>query len=282
MHRSLPPLESLKVFEACARLGNFTRAADELGITPAAVSLRVRTLEHLLGIALFHRNGPRVTLTHAGVTLGAKAHEAITLLHRAVDDCRGTPAGIRLTCTPSFATRWLIPRLGRYERLPAATPIVLDVSEELRTSGAFDIAIRSGTGPWPGYSSIALMPVSGTPMMSPQLASHLPDRSIAAMLALPLLPDPRWANWLATAACHDPQPTFASTTYPTQDLVAHAAKKGLGVGLLSPVLFADEVDAGSLIAPFAHVVEGPEHYWILWPRHQTAPSFVDWLAREFQ
>ncbi|HKZ73216.1 MAG TPA: LysR family transcriptional regulator, partial [Steroidobacteraceae bacterium] len=106
MSRRLPPLESLRFFEACARHSSFTRAATELGITPAAVSLRIRDLESDVGVRLFHRSGPKIELTGAGAALAGRMTEAMRQIRAAVEDCRGGADALRVTVAPTFATRW--------------------------------------------------------------------------------------------------------------------------------------------------------------------------------
>ncbi|MEO6689741.1 MAG: LysR family transcriptional regulator [Dokdonella sp.] len=277
MPKPLPPLDALRIFEAAARHLNFTRAGVELCITPTAVSLRVSSLEAFLGVTLFERKGPRITLTDEGDALRGKMSNAMAIIRYAVDGCRSKPDAIRLTCTPTVATRWLVPRLEKYNALATAVPIVLDVSGELRSLDAFDVAIRSGTGPWPGLESMTIMPLQGTPMLAPELAMRI-NHDMDALLKLPLIPDERWARWLSETGRGEARPTFVSTTYPTQDLAAQAAKAGVGVALLSPALFSDEIVAESLVAPFSHVVEGPEAYWLLWRSGGQSNSFVEWLA----
>ncbi|MBA3678411.1 MAG: LysR family transcriptional regulator [Sphingosinicella sp.] len=276
MPKPLPPLDALRIFEACARHGNFTRASEELSITPTAVSLRIRSLEEFLNGTLFQRRGPRIALTDAGTELGEQMSKAMAIIRDAVDGCRHRSNAIRLTCSPTLAARWLLPRLDRYNLLPDAAPIILDASSEVRGLGLFDVAIRSGTGPWPGLESTRLMPLQGTPMLTPELASRV-GNDIDALLRLPLIPDERWARWLADMNRGDARPTFVSTTYPTQDMAGQAARVGAGVALLSPLLFSEEIKSGLLLAPFDHLVDGPDAYWLLWPGSGQAPIFVEWL-----
>jgi LysR family glycine cleavage system transcriptional activator len=156
MPKRLPALDSLRFLEAGARHANFTRAAAELGVTPAAVSLRIRDLEAELGVVLFRRSGPTVTPTEAGSVLAARVAQALGLLRAAVEDCRGAAEPLRVTAVPTFAMRWLTPRLAANHALPDAVPIRLDVSAELRPADGFDIAIRTGPGDWPGFEATAL------------------------------------------------------------------------------------------------------------------------------
>jgi LysR family glycine cleavage system transcriptional activator len=106
MRRRLPPLDSLRVLSACVQHENFSRAAAELGISPAAVSQRVRALEAELGVRLFSRHGPRLTATARARALGQRVAQALVLMRAAVEDCRSVRAPLRVTCAPTFAARW--------------------------------------------------------------------------------------------------------------------------------------------------------------------------------
>ncbi len=282
MARPLPPLESLRVLAACVRHRSFSRAAKDLGLTPAAVSLRMRDLEAQLGVTLFYRHGPRLTVSDAAAKLAEQIDAAMSLIHSAIDRCRSTQPALRVTCAPTFASRWLVPRLEEYHASPGAQPIALDATAELLPPAQFDVAIRSGTGPWPGLAAVELLREQGTPMMSPALLGADRSVSLARLLELPLIVDPRWTEWFARAGLPNATPRFAATRFPTYELEALAAVRGVGVALLSPVLFGELCEQGALIAPFDTVVEGPNSYWALWPADSPASHFVQWLRRQFE
>src|SRR5262245_20574346 len=113
MPDALPPLDSLHVLAACVRHGSFSRAARELCLTPSAVSLRIRTLEAQLGVALFERSGPRLTVTEHGRALAGTVDDAVAALRSALDRARGVRRALRVTCAPAFALRWLAPRVAQ-------------------------------------------------------------------------------------------------------------------------------------------------------------------------
>jgi LysR family glycine cleavage system transcriptional activator len=140
----------------------------ELGITPTAVSQRMRALEAQIGVALFQRHGPRLITTDRASALGQSISEALAIMRGAVDDCRRIKHPLRVTCAPTFAARWLVPRLADYQSLPGASPIALDATQSISPQAAFDVAIRSGRGRWPGYESVRLLSDYGTPMFSPK------------------------------------------------------------------------------------------------------------------
>jgi LysR family glycine cleavage system transcriptional activator len=280
MGRTLPPLESLRVLAASVRHGSFSGAARELGLTPAAVSVRMRDLEDQLGVSLFYRHGPRLTVSAEGALLAEKVELAVSLIRSAIDALRSLQPALRVTCAPTFASRWLIPRLAEYQSLAKSQPIRLDASATILPAGEFDVAIRSGRGPWSGYSAVELMREQGTPMLSPSLAGGR-ELTLDRLLELPLIADRRWAEWFARAGRPDAEARFAATRFPTYELEAQAAVQGIGVALLSPMLFGELCRSGALVAPFETVVDGPDSYWLLWASGSPAPHFVDWLTGQF-
>ena len=279
----LPALESLRYLEACVRYASFSKAADALGVTPAAVSLRIRNLEADLGKKLFHRSGPKIVPTQAGAALAAGVADAIRSMRVAVDECRETPDPLRVTAVPSFATRWLAPRLPKFHALADAAPIDLDVSSELRSAGSVDVAVRTGLGDWAGFEATRLMAVEVTPMLSPRLASAVHLTCPADLARLPLLPHDQWANWFRETGSTTSKLQFYADDYPTHELDAMAAVESAGVALLSPTLFASLLSEGRLVQPFSHVIRGPTSHYILLPVSQAraaARRFRDWLCEE--
>jgi LysR family glycine cleavage system transcriptional activator len=281
MRNNLPSLESLRVLAACVRHGNFSRAAEELGITPTAVSQRMRALEAELGVTLFRRHGPRLTTTDRARALGQRLEQALALMRVAVADCRRLRQPLRVTCAPTFAARWLVPRLAAYQALPGSSAIAMDASQGLSPPGFFDVAIRSGIGPWAGCESVQLMCEQGTPMLSPKWVPRGTRLTARKLLRIPLIPDPRWAQWFALAGVPRAKPTFVAARFPNYELEAQAALQGVGAALLSPVLFEQFTAQGALVAPFAHAVEGPNSYWLLWTQESAGSHFVAWMKSQF-
>src|ERR1700679_1988531 len=265
MPKTTPPLESLRVLATCVRLGSFSRAAAELGITPTAVSQRMRALEAQIGVILFRRHGPKVTATDRARALGQSVNEALNLVHAAIDDCRRIKHPLRITCAPTFAARWLVPRLVSYQSLPGASAIALDATQSLSPEGSFDVAIRSGRGPWPGYDSVRLLSEDGTPMLSPKWApgGRMTGKKV---LRVPLIPDSRWAEWFKLAGVPNAKPKFVAARFPNYELEAQAAVQGIGAALLSPDLFTQFIAQRNLVAPFSFKVKGPTSYWMLWTK----------------
>jgi LysR family glycine cleavage system transcriptional activator len=278
-----PALESLRFLEACVRHGNFTRAAAELGVTPAAVSLRIRDLEADLGMSFFRRSGPRLAPTEAGRELARRVAEALRLVRAAVDECVAASRPLRVTAVPTFALRWLAPRLARYRAIRDAAPIELDVSIELRTLEAFDVAIRTGTGGWPELDATPLMPVEATPMLSPVLAAAGALDSPADLGLRQLLPHDDWPRWFREAGADISELIYSPDDYFLHELQATAAADSAGVALLSPVFFASMIEEGKLLQPFAHTIKGPKWHYLLLKVGEKRPAvlgFRDWLKKE--
>jgi LysR family glycine cleavage system transcriptional activator len=276
----MPSLESLRVLAVCVRHGNFSRAAEELCVTPTAVSQRIRALEEEIGVKLFRRHGPALFTTDRAKALGQRLEHAFSLVENAVDDCRRVRHPLRVTCAPTFAARWLVPRLAHYQGLAGADAITLDASQSLSASGSFDVAIRSGPGPWPEYGAVRLLSDRRTPMLSPK---RLPRGVLTPrkLLQLPLIPDPQWPAWFELAGLADARPRFAATRFPNYELEAQAAARGIGVALLSPLLFAELIAQGTLVAPFPWAIDGPNSYWLLTTKGAAESHFAKWLRSQF-
>jgi LysR family transcriptional regulator, glycine cleavage system transcriptional activator len=282
MGNALPPLDSLRILAVCVRHGNFSRAAAELGITPTAVSQRIRALEAQIGIELFSRNGPRLVPTGRAKALGEKLEHALSLMRAAVDDCRRVSHPLRVTCAPTFAARWLVPRLATYQSLPGADAITLNADQNILPACDFDVAIRSGAGPWPGYEAVKLLTEQGTPMLSPKWLAAGAALTVKSLLEVPLIPDPRWPEWFKLAGLPNAKPKFVATRFPNYELEAQAAVRGSGAALLSPVLFADLQAQGALVVPFPYIVEGPSSYWLLGATESLDSHFGLWIRSQFE
>lgn len=277
----MPPLDSLRVLAVCVRHESFSRAAAELGITPTAVSQRMRALEVYIGKDLFRRRGPSLTATDHAKKLGQEVEHALSLMRVAVDDCRGAKDALRVTCAPTFAARWLLPRLANYHALPVADAITLDTAQTISASGTFDVAIRSGAGPWDSYGSSRLMSDLVTPMLSPRWKSEGENMTVNALLEIPLIPDFRWQKWFELAGMPNAMPNFVKTRFPNYELEVEAAVRGIGAALLPRFLYEEAEVQGKLIAPFPWTVEGPASYWLLWTRKASESHFVRWMKSQF-
>src|SRR6185295_8460407 len=210
----------LRILEVCVSVGSFAGAADRLALTPAAVSLRIRTLEAELGQPLFNRVGRRVEPTPAAVTLAAEVRRGLDSINDAVDAFQSAATSLRVTAPPTFASRWLAPRLPDY-RAAGGAAIELDISSDVRDPFAFDVAIRTGRGGWDQLDEYPLMPVDVTPMLAPAL---LGSKTLAApedLAQFDLLPHRDWTKWFARA--ERPMPSglrFAAVDYSIFELIA--------------------------------------------------------------
>lgn len=267
----------------CVGMGSFAAAADRLALTPAAVSLRIRTLETELGQPLFNRIGRRVIPTPAAVLLASRVRQALEGINAALDEFHATMAPIRITAPPTFASRWLVPRLSSF-RAPKGETIELDIASDVRDPATFDVAIRTGRGGWDGFDEFPLAPVDVTPMIAPGLLGSRILAEPEDLKGFDLLPHPDWSKWFAAAKC--PMPgnlRFVGIDYSVFELIAKAAVAGRGVALLSPRIFRPLLDSGQLIAPLAEVMEGPDRYFALIRKNdqRTAPrAFCAWICEQ--
>ncbi|MDQ8028059.1 MAG: LysR substrate-binding domain-containing protein [Brevundimonas sp.] len=279
------PLASIRVFEAAARLKSFTRAAEELGMTQAAVSWQIKALEGRLGQSLFRRLPREVQPTEAGERLSSAATEAVTLLRRAISDLTEADEHIlSITTLATLASQWLAPHLGAFQlanpglavRLDT-NPAVLDLSRE-----GFDVGIRSGHGDWPGLESQLFMPSLFTPLCSPAMAERLNLREPCDLLEAPRIGmEKEWADWFAAAGLSEGRRPSIRLTADYQVLEVAAALGDQGVALGSPILFAREIRAGLLVRPFAQTVSFHSGYYLVWPegrrRSPKIRRFREWL-----
>jgi len=208
--RRLPPLNALRAFETAARHLNFSRAADELSVTPGAVSQQIQNLEDYVGASLFRRTPRGLLLTDAAQTALPALREAFDRLAEAAALLTAAVDGRRLTVTaaPSFAAKWLVPRLGRFEAAHPQVDVWLSADMDLVDFGAgeVDVAIRYGAGPYPGLEAIRLMKETVAPVISPELMAANPLNQPADLARHVLLHDgspdaddscPDWQMWLA-------------------------------------------------------------------------------------
>lgn len=271
-----PSLESLRVLGECVRAGSFAAAAETLFLTPSAVSLRIRTLEEELGKALFVRRGPRITPTKDATALAARVDRAVDEIDLALSAFHHARPIIRITAPPTFASRWLAPRIELYQDDNPAIAIDLDVSTDLRSREGFDIAVRTGRGPWPGWKAHPLFPVDLTPMHAADFTPPL--RSVPDLTNCILLPHPDWARWLAEAGAQDLGFRYSNIEYPSHGLNAESALAGKGVALLPRRLFKSMLDTGRLIAPFDHVLTETDWHFALLHEGETRPELIAFLA----
>ena len=280
------PLSAIRVFEAAARLKSFTRAAAELNITQAAVSWQVKALEQRLAQPLFRRLPREVVLTPSGERLARAAGEAVTVLRAALSDLTDTGEGVlAITTLQSLAIVWLAPRLGAFQLAHPQIAVRLEVSDRLvdLTREDMDVAIRSGSGDWPGLASHHLFAAEGAPLCTPRMLRELEIREPRDLLRAPLIGlAGEWDAWFAAAGVE--APSIEGTprlTADAQSLEVASALAGHGVALGSPILFGADIAAGRLVRPFAPAISFGAGYWLVYPadrrRAAKITAFRDWL-----
>lgn len=280
------PLASIRVFEAAARLKSFTRAAEELGMTQAAVSWQIKALEGRLGQTLFRRLPREVAPTEGGERLSRAATEAMVLLRRAISDLtEADEAVLSITTLATLATQWLAPRLGAFQVANPDLAVRLDTAPHLvdLVRENFDVGLRSGSGEWPGLESVRLMPSLFTPLCSPAMAERLALKTPADLVDAPRIGlEKEWAAWFAAAGVASSARPASRLTADYQALEVAAALGDQGVALASPILFAREISRGLLVQPFPDMVELSAGYWLVWPhdrrRSRKIVRFRDWVV----
>lgn len=297
MARYIPPLNPLRAFEAAARHLSFTRAADELCVTPSAVSHQVKTLEAHLGMALFVREAKSLVLTAAGRTYLPAVQKAFHILMDATHQLRGQmDSTLRVDIPPTFAAKWLIPRMDRFVK--AYPEIDVHVSTEsgdvdfLRDD--FDLAIRYGRGNYAGLHSEVCLEVEVFPVCSPVLMEGAHPLCAPSDLQYHTLlhdgstyadgSNPHWSAWLERAGVLDVVDASRGPSFTPSHLVINAALGGLGVALAKNSWVDDDLRTGRLLRPFDISLPVDSAYYMVFPeRHANdvrIATFVDWMRSE--
>ncbi len=295
----LPPLHALRAFEAAARHLSFSRAAEELGVSPAAISQQIQQIEEFAGQPLFKRLTRRVELTDAGSAATPLVREAMSLFGEAARLMRLPLRNRRVSVSvaPSFAAKWLVPRLERFnERHPEVEVWVLaDMALTDFAIADVDLAIRYGPGGYADVHAERLLGEAVTAVCAPSLMEGAGGLQAPRDLErFSLLHDesadndpscPTWPMWLAARGL-DTIDGKRGVRLNQSSLVIEAALAGKGVALAKHQLAAADVRAGRLVAPFAGETQQPLHfaYWLIWRRGRTMSpglkAFMDWLRDE--
>jgi LysR family glycine cleavage system transcriptional activator len=297
MIRHLPPLNALRAFEAAARHLSLTRAAEELHVTPAAVSHQVKGLEAYLGVKLFRRANRALLLTDAGQACLPGLREGFDRLAQAMEAVRDHDQSGPFTVSvpPSFGAKWLVTRLDRFRQKHPGYDVRLDASMrlvDLMREGV-DIAVRYGAGNYPGMRVDRLMDEVAIPVCSPRLIEgHEPLRVPADLCRHTLLHHaasfqddsyPDWRMWLQAAGVEGCDlsrgPTFSMAS-----MAVEAAIGGQGVALVGNVLVEDDIAAGRLVRAFELSVPVLFAYYIVSPlltaERPRVVAFREWLLEE--
>ena len=287
--RFLPSIRLLLALDAVARHGSVTAAAQELSLTQSTVSRLILALEEQLGTELFTRAQRRMIPTAAALSYQRDIARALDMVARASMAVVANPEGgsLSLAVLPTFATRWLGPRLGQF--LSAHPGVSVNLSTRIGrvdfASEAFDAAIYFGEPDWPGVAHLRLFNETVTACLSPELAAAHPIHSVADLLRLPMLhlesrPNV-WADWLAAQG--HAQAGREGMLMDQFSMMIQAAISGLGVALLPDYLARTEISEGRLVPVLAQSVPVGGGYGLAGPReregHSPLRALRDWLAR---
>lgn len=292
--RDLPPLNALHTFEVAARHLSFQQAAEELDVTPTAISHQIKVLEDYLRLPLFRRRPRPLALTEAGQLLYPAVHESLDVMAKAIAQLKRVPEFIDLTVsvTPVFAAKWLVPRLSDFQRTYPDIDLRLQTSNDVADLRAqtVDLAIRYGRGTYPGLTVRQLMSDVFVPVCSPHLLDReRPLQEPRDLVHYPLLhfewihygtAAPSWKNWFTQAGINMIDPNRGAK-FNEESLAIQAAVAGQGVALCSSIHVADDLASGFLVRPLADVLEGFNYsavYLENHPKEHLILQFLAWLV----
>ncbi|MFN7856379.1 MAG: LysR substrate-binding domain-containing protein [Acidovorax sp.] len=303
MRRNIPSIQALACFEVAARHESYTRAAQELFLTQSAVSRQIQALEEFLGVQLFRRTRHGVVLTPAGSHYGRQVARWLQGLERDTLDVmahQGAGGTLSLAAVPTFATRWLIPRLPDLAREHPDIVVHIDTQTRpfLFADTPFDAALYAGTAEqvahWPGVHAQRLMHEDVVPVCSPGLLESAAPRGRGrahqplppqALAALPLLQQSTrpygWRQWFEAMQVDAPH-ALDGPRYELFSMLAAAATHGMGVALIPPLLIESELASGELVVACARALRGERAYYLISPAQNPPPvlaTFSQWLQR---
>lgn len=293
--RPNPPLIAARSFEAAARLGSFLKAADELNVTPTAISHQVKKLEQYLGHALFVRLNRAVELTAEGAALAVTLADLFSRLDEALDPTqRSARSTIVISAMPSLAAKWLAPRLGDFEARHPQWQVRIDVEDKLVDFKAdkIDMALRYGQGKYPGLHARRWMGATVVPVCSPALLKRIAlDKPtdlrkhtlIHNMTAARRVRPPGWEEWLQAAGV-DRIDTSRGPVFMSTYMALESAQAGHGVTLAPEPLVERDLADGRLVKPLALELENPWAFWIVCPRQnlqdEKIKALTAWLLQQ--
>ncbi|AZP13933.1 LysR family transcriptional regulator [Undibacterium parvum] len=289
MRRKIPNTWTLMAFEAAARHQSFTKAASELALTQSAVCRQVAGLEEFLGVQLFLRSKRGVVLTEAGLTYSRQVAVRLNSVERDTLEMmarRGQGGSLEIAVVPSFATRWLLPRLASFQR--DYPDITVNLATRTRAflfnDTEFDAAIHCGKSAWPGVSAHDLLPENLVAVCSPALIAPSTYLRPEQVQKYPLLQQSTrpyaWREWfgsLGLSVEHD----MTGCRYELFSMLSQAAIHGMGIALIPPFLIEDELKAGLLTVAVPHAFLSGNSYQLLCPEARSESAalkqFREWL-----
>lgn len=297
MRYKLPPLNSFRAFEAVARHLSFAKAAEEMNLTPSALSYQIKTLEEQLGVPLFKRMNRAIDLTSSGRELLPGVDEGLQSFSEAVARVTGKPEDniLLITTGPAMASKILAPHIYRFMdanpefelRISASFSLVDFAREEV------DLALRFGSGPYPELHAVKLARDTISPLCSPKIAEKLSSPS--DLKDFPLLHDSTtaavlgtncWKNWLELAEVSEGTWADKGIHFSHADHALNAAMEGAGIWMGRHVLAANDLRLGHLIAPFSLSLDYAGFYWLIGQEEtfhtKKGKCFQDWLRAELE
>lgn len=288
----LPPLKAIEAFVVASNTLSFTTAASMLHVTVAAISRRIRVLETELGVILFKRAHRALKLTPAGESYAKKLAPAIDVIRRASESIRSMPRrnAIKVSTPPSFAAHWLFPRLPHFLSQHEELQVDFDTSVDYVDFDASDVdlAIRFGSGNWPGLRIEPLLDVAVYPVCSPDFFARRPAPGSASditkhrLLGSNLQPE-LWQEWLRSAGIAEP-PASQFITFDNFHLLYEAAVNGLGIAMGLDAIVEPYLDSGTLIRLFDMPCELSKKFYIVSRARdrdrRPVQSFCTWLTQE--
>lgn len=285
----LPPLSAIRAFEAAGRHENFSRAADELGLTQAAISYQIRQLEDRLGKPLFVREKGRVRLSDSGLRLlpaissgFADIAEAFVALREEDQDI------LSVNTSVSLGGSWLSSRMGRFQLRHPDLAVRISLANELVDFGlgGIDVAIRAGKGRWDGLRSDFLFRQHFSPICSPEFLKANDIRSPRDLLSVERLdPNDRlWADWFAAAGICTPPPPRRGVMMDSQWQEATMIQSGFGIAMMSPLYWKSDLESGRLVQPFGKLFVSADSQWLVHPVNRIGVRKIErlreWLHEE--
>ncbi len=285
--KNIPPLTTLKCFEAAARLGSVTQAARELHVTHSAVSQQLSSLEDNLGIALFIREARGLRLTEAGRLYALEIRTALQALSSATHQVQGRPDDNELVIATlaSFALHWLTPRLADFRERYPQYRLRLHTSLELQDlrQGFADIGIRMGRGHWPALAQKKLFNDELLVVAAPHFTTGERPETPAQIAASPLLhsTDAPWAEWCQIAGLSPDSLQSPALTANDSNIILGAALAGHGIALERRSLVAGLLTRGELVQLSPLTLPYPYPYWLVWQQRDSLSQkqlhFIDWM-----
>ena len=292
MRRKIPGTDLLVAFETAARHQSFTRAAEELSLTQSAVCRKISALEDYLGVQLFNRVKKRVTLSGAGQIYAKQVRENLKRIeHDTLSLMAHRSAGrvLELAVIPTFATRWLIPRLADFQSQHPEITLDLTTRNEpfMFIDTPFDAAIHFGDPVWPGAITEYLFGEEMVPVCTPALLKGKTSVEPSELETMPLLhqssrPD-AWREWFEVAGLSNVN-AMGGSRYEVFAMLVEAARAGLGVALMPRFFVLSEIASGELVVPCPFVLHNQRSYYLVYPEDkmesESLQIFCQWLREQ--